>query len=107
MQAAAIEHAALQFFFEVAFLARTEWRVDHHEVGGKLRHPGAQLLHLAGADEEARVGRLARGRQHFEHLRAGGTRQRAELLDAIGFRSSTESHADQDRAFAAGGPFKQ
>jgi hypothetical protein len=106
-ESAAIEHAALQLFLQVAFLAGTEWRVDHHEVGGEFRDPGAQLLHLAGADEEARVGRLAGGRKHFEHLRAGRTRQRAELLDAIGFRSPAESHADQDRTFAAGGPFKQ
>ncbi len=32
-QSAAVEHAALEFFFEIAFLARAQRVVDHHEVG--------------------------------------------------------------------------
>ncbi len=106
-QAAAVEHAALQFLLEIAFLAGAQRAVDDDEIGGERFDARAQFLDLAGADQEAGIGGLAGGRQHFEHLRAGRTRERAELLDAIGFRGSTEPHTDQDRAFAAGRPFEQ
>ena len=106
-QAAAVEHAALQFLFEIAFLAGAQRAVDDDEIGGKRLDALAQFFDLAGPDQEAGIGSLAGGRQHLKYLRAGRTRECTELLDAIGFRGSTEPHTDQDRAFAAGRPFEQ
>ena len=106
-QAAAIQHAAGELFLEVALLARRQRVIDDHEVGAELGDALADFLDLAGAEEEARLGHLARDRHDLEHLRARGARQRGEFFDAVRLRRVAEPDADEDRAFSATGPFEQ
>ena len=106
-QAAAIQHAAIEFLLEVAFLAGRERIVHDHQVGSECDQALAQFLDLSGAQEEARLRRPAGDRYHLEHLRTGRASERAELCHAIRFRRMADADADKNRAFAATRPVEQ
>ena len=101
-QAAAIEHAALEFLLEVAFLAGRERVIDQHEVGAE----SPRRARAAPRPCRCRAGNagpplLRVTTSELEHLRAGRLRERGEFLDAIGLGCTTEPDADEDGAFAA------
>ena len=58
-QPRAIEHAALDELLEIAFLRRRQRMIEQHDVGIVLDGGGADLIRLAAADEEARIGAIA------------------------------------------------
>ncbi len=106
-EAAAVEHATLEGLLEVALLARRERGVHHHEVRLEFGDAGLDLVDLASADEEARLGCLARYRHDLEHQRSGRPGQRAELLDAVRLGRVAEAHADEDGSLAVTRPVEQ
>ena len=58
-QSRAIEHAALDELFEIAFLRGRQRVVEQHDVGVVLGGGVADFIRLAAADEEARIGTIA------------------------------------------------
>ena len=82
-QSVAIEHAALDELLEVALLAGRERVIDQNDVGVGLARDGAQLLGLAAAHEETRIGPLAAARHGRDRLRAGRERELRELLEIL------------------------
>ena len=106
-QAGAIQHAAIEFAFEIAFLAWAEFSAGDDQFGIVSRNTLAQLVHFAAADEVACVGTLARTDDFVDHdgaCRAGQLRKFL-TFDFVG--CALRARMDEDGTFAALRSLKQ
>ncbi len=90
----AVEDAALEALLEVALLTRRERVVEDDDLRALRHHRGADLFRLALADEEPRVGRAARARDHRDRRGAGRARQILKLAQGRLVRGL--GHGDTD-----------
>jgi hypothetical protein len=88
-QPRAIEHAAFDEFFEVAFLRGGQRVVEQHHVGIVFNRGGADFIRLATAYEESRIGAITPPADADDWYRASRARERFELLDIFGIRGCT------------------
>ncbi len=106
-QSSAIEHSTLEQLLEIAFLAGRQGVVEHHQIRAELLDPSVNLFGFAAADIQPRIRHLASAGDDREHFGAGRTGQRLELTQLIFTGRTSQSDADQERAFAAARTFKQ
>ena len=90
---------------QVALLHRRERLVEQHFARALALRQQADLLDLAAADEQRRIGRLALAGQARHRLQAGGFGQQAQLLQLAVEMGHPQIHPDQDggSAFRGGG----
>ena len=106
-QAGAVQHAALQEFLQIAFLAGREREVDQHQVGAGRVGGRLHFLQLAAADQRGGIGTVdARGQQRGD-AGAGRARQVAEFLGQAVVGTAAGMRLDQQRMLALAGSFKQ
>ena len=79
-QPGAVEHLHAQLLAQNAHLRRTQLIIEHREVAVVHLNDGLELLHLAVADEAARLGRGAVLDEHGDGLAPGGLHKRCQLL---------------------------
>ncbi len=79
-EARAVEDAALEGFFEVAFLTGREVMVEDDQIGGMGVHLIVQFLDLAGTDEITRGRLTAIHRDERHGLRTRRSREFEKLL---------------------------
>src|SRR5581483_1203001 len=99
-QAGAIEHAARDHLFEVAFLRGGKFVIDDDQVRARARHRLLDLLGLALADKARGVRPLARAENRAAYLGAGGFRQLMQLFDLAVAGMARKTHMHQQRPFA-------
>ena len=78
----AIEDLELGRLADRARLAGREIGIEDHDLGAELHRAQQDLVELAAADEELRIGLGPALDEHVEHLDAGGAAQLAQLGDA-------------------------
>jgi hypothetical protein len=100
-QAVAIQDAATGELFEVALLAGRERVVDENDIGGVIFGNGANLVCLAAAHEEARVGTIAATRYGRDRLGPCRERKLRELLQILRIDLCAQPKAHKDRALTA------
>ncbi len=105
-QPGAIEHARIHALFEVAFLARRQIVVEHHEFGAVLGHRRRDLVGLAAADEKPRVRNAARAADMAKHIRARGFHELTEFLVRLVILVDAEGDMDDDGRLTGRRPFK-
>lgn len=71
-EADAVEHAALQGFFEIALLGGGEFVVEHGQVDLLFAHGLRQFFGLAGADKQGGMGAVAFGGLAADEFASGG-----------------------------------
>ena len=79
----AVEHAALQLLFEVAFLRGRELVVEHGQFDIVRLHFGRQLLGFACAHKQCAAGAVAAGGGNVHQLPAAGTHQLGGFVQHI------------------------
>ena len=94
-QPRAIEHAALDEFFEIALLRRRERMIEQHHVGVVLDRGGANFIGLAAAHEESRIGAIAPPADADHGNGAGRARELLELEDVFGVRGCADAKAHE------------
>ena len=94
-QPRAIEHAALDELFEIAFLRGRQRMIEQHHVGVVLRGDGADFIRLAAAHEEARIGTIAPAADARDGNGAGRARELLELQDVFGVRGCAYAQAHE------------
>src|SRR5581483_436865 len=97
-QSRAIEHAALQELLEIALLARRQLVIEDRELGPGRRREIGDLLRLAAADEETRIGDLTAAADDAGDLRAGRQRELPEFLGLGLVIGAGKLEMDQQRA---------
>jgi hypothetical protein len=90
-QTRAVEHAALDELFEIAFLRRRQRMIEQHHVGIVLGSCDANFIRLAAPDEKSRIGPIAPAADVHHRNGTGRTRQRFELLDVFGIRGCADA----------------
>ena len=106
-QACPVEHAAIEFAFEVAFLARGQRSRGYHELGFVIAYTRLEFVELAFADEEARIG-LAPCTDDLADDQS--TRRYGQLAELLAFgvvRRPRRTRVDKNCTFAALRSFKQ
>ena len=78
-QPRAIDHAAAQQLFQVAFLDRRQLMVDQHQIGIQRRTQVTRLLGLATTYQQRRIGLADARAQRVQHLGTRRPRQLHEL----------------------------
>ncbi len=94
-QSRAIEHAAFDEFFEIALLRRRERMIEQHHVGVVFDRGGANLIGLATAHEESRIGAIAPSADAHHRERARRARELLELEDIFGVRGRADAKAHE------------
>ena len=74
-EADAVEHAALQGFFQIAFLGGGEFVVEHGEVDVVSAHESGEFFGFARADKQGGMGSAAFGGFGKDEFAAGGTHE--------------------------------
>ena len=82
-QAVAVEHARLQRQLEVALLPGAQRLVHEDQLGLRFARARADLVDLAATDEVFGVGPVPPRLDFADDARAGGFRERAELLGFV------------------------
>ncbi len=80
---AAVDHAQLQFLFQVARLRGTERVVENHQRGATVERDFAYFLDLAAPDKSARIGVLEFLVDGGGDARAGAFGQRLEFSQRV------------------------
>ena len=106
-QSGTIQYATLQERLEIAFLTWRERMIENHEIRLLALYACVDLFRFAAADEQPRIGRAPSTSDQRKHVCACRSRERIELAQLIFAGSVPQSDADQERAFAAAGTFKQ
>ena len=99
----AIEHAQLQFLFDVSLLRRRQLVVEHDERGVELGRGARHLRHLAAAGIELGIGAAAPAAQHAVALHPRALHQSHHFLDALLKIGLAEIQADDDGRLRIGG----
>ena len=89
-----------QMALQVALLGGGKRLVEEHRLRVVAEHQGLDLVGLAAADEERRVGRLAAADDAIDNRVAGRLGQLGQLVERAIEPRSAEVDADQDRARA-------
>src|SRR6185312_11321957 len=97
-QAVAIEHAPARELLEIALLAGRKRVIHQDHVRSAGLGRSLQLLRLATAHEETRIGPLTPARHRGDRLRAGRDRKLIELLQILRIDLGAETDAHQERA---------
>ena len=106
-QARAVDHAPLERLFEIALLGRAQAMIDQDDLRAGVLQQLPQLLHLAGANEEARVDLPKCGRQCSGNFGARRQGERIELCLGVRPRGMTDTDVNKHGQFAVAGPVKQ
>ncbi len=104
-QAGAVDHPALQELLQVALLRRRQGMVDQHQVGAGGLGGRLDLVQLAGADQDRRVGTVDPRGQGGRDAGPGRTGQVGEFLQHVFFQPAGV-RLDQERVFASLGTVK-
>ena len=96
-QRGAVGHRHAEVLFEVALLRRRQGLVEDDTAGLMGLHRGLDLVGLARADEQRRIGRLALGGDAHDGIVAGRLRQQRQFVErGVERRARTKIHADQN-----------
>src|SRR3569833_4444712 len=97
-----IEDLELGRLADRARLARRQIGIEDHDLGAELHRAQEDLVELAAADEEFRIGLRPALDEDVEHLDARGPAQLAELRDPrFGVARAAELDMDEQRAILA------
>ncbi len=105
-QADPIDDAALQHPFEVALLRAGEFVVEDDKIALRGYAAGADLVDLALAGEQRRIGPLAPAGDVPDDGGPGGQRQRLELVHPLRGIPLPEVETDEDGPVATGRTLK-
>ena len=105
-QPGAVDDAALQRLFQVAFLDRAQRMVDQHQVGAGRLAGRLHFLELAAADQEGRVGLVDPGIELGGDGGARRPRQVGEFLGQPLVGRTAGVGLDQEGGFAPAGSFE-
>ncbi len=106
-EARAVQDAAFEFAFQVAFLAGRERRPENDEFGAVGLDARSQLFYLALADEEPRLRPFAGADDLVDDDRSGRTRELRKLGTFRVIRCAVWARVDENCTFAALRSFKQ
>ncbi len=98
-QRGAVGHAHAQVTFEVALLRGRERLVEQHPLRAMRQHQFLDLVGLAAAHEQRRIGRLAPGRDAGDGNVVRGLGQQREFVErGVEGGAAAEVHPDEDHA---------
>lgn len=106
-QGHAVNHTALQVAFQVALLGGRQFVIEQHDIGAVLCCCGGNLVGLAAAGKKAWIGPTAPALDQSDDIQPGRFGQALEFLGTFCVFRGVEIEGDKQRAFAAGGTFKQ
>ncbi|KWT64404.1 hypothetical protein APY03_7582 [Variovorax sp. WDL1] len=95
-QEGAVVHSHTELALEVALLRGAQCLVEDHLAGAVQIGQLADLLGLAAADEQGRIGRSALGDQARDWGKARGLREETEFLELAVEMGQPEIDADED-----------
>ena len=102
-QAGAIQHPAFDYPFQVALLGRTQGMIEQHHIRFDLADQCGQLVALAGADEQGRIGSIALAGELRRRLHAAGGNQMVELIQVFAPHGVREVQMHQNGTFTGAG----